>query len=200
LMQAGYKTVIRSKPEMKRIFIAIKVDVEEKLDKMISYMKSEFAGEGIKWTGIDNMHITLAFLGDTEIKMIKNIVSKLNNSCPAFGQFEITLRGAGAFKSINDPRILYAGIDHSDSLIKLNKIIIGALRDSGYEIEDRPFRPHLTFGRVKYIKDKQVLNKILDKYQDMVFQKVTANEVILFESILLRTGPVYKPLARFNLQ
>jgi 2'-5' RNA ligase len=200
LMQAGYKTDIRSKPDKKRIFIALKVDVGEKFNKMISFMKSEFALEGIKWTDIDNMHITLVFLGDTEGKMINNIISNLNDSCPASGQFEITLRRTGTFKSLNSPRVLWAGIDHSDSLIKLNKIIIGALRASGYKIEDRPFKPHLTLGRIKFIKDTEALKKLLDNYKDMVFQKVAVDEVILYESILLAKGPVYKPLARFNLQ
>lgn len=199
-MQAGYKKGTASGQGMKRIFIAIKIGAEAKLSGMISSMKSEFPGEGIKWTANDNIHITLAFLGDTEEKKIKNIISMLNALCKTIIKFELTLRGTGVFKSVSDPRILWTGIDPSESLMELNKIVIGGLRESGHEIEERPFNPHLTIGRIKYFKAKEALKKFLDNYTDTVFQKVAVDEVILYESILLPEGPVYKPLARIALQ
>jgi 2'-5' RNA ligase len=199
-MQAGYKKGPGSGPGMKRIFIAVKIGVGDKLSRMISSMKSEFSSEGIKWTTNDNIHITLAFLGDTDGNKIKNITSMLNALCKTIIKFELTLRGTGVFKNINDPRILWTGIDPSERLMDLNRIIIGGLRESGHEIEERPFSPHLTIGRIKYFRDKEALKKFLDNYKDMVFQKVAVDEVILYESILLPKGPVYKPLATFNLQ
>ncbi len=199
-MQADYKNDKRSGMKMKRIFIALDVEVEEKLGEMISLMKSEFKEEGIKWTAIDNMHITLVFLGDTGERLIKNIISMMNQACRNSGQFEITLRGTGVFKSMDDPRVLWTGIDPSGRLMELNKMVIGLLHESGYETEERRFSPHLTIARIKHIKDKKLLKKFLDDYHNMEFQKVHVNEVILYESILLQSGPVYKPLARFNLQ
>jgi 2'-5' RNA ligase len=199
LMQAGYKKGSGSPPDMKRIFIAVKVMVGDKLSRMISSMKSEFSSEGINWTAYDNIHITLAFLGDTEANKIKNITSMLSDLGKTIGKFELTLRGTGVFKNIHDPRILWTGIDPSESLMELNRSIIGGLKELGYKIEERPFNPHLTIARIKYFRNKVALEKLLDIYKDMLFQKAAVDEVILYESILLPKGPVYKPLARFNL-
>ena len=49
--------------ELKRIFIALKVEAEDNLIMMISSLKSGLSTELIKWTDQGNMHITLAFPG-----------------------------------------------------------------------------------------------------------------------------------------
>lgn len=53
---------------MKRIFIAVKVEAGAKVLRMISTFKALLADESIKWVDPVNIHITLAFLGDTEEK------------------------------------------------------------------------------------------------------------------------------------
>jgi 2'-5' RNA ligase len=83
--------------------------------------------------------------------------------------------------------------------MQLNDSIMNGLKDAGISIEDRPFKPHLTLGRIKYLKDKAVLKTLMDKYQNAEIQKVPVNEVILYESILLQTGPVYKPIGMFMI-
>jgi 2'-5' RNA ligase len=40
----------------------------------------------------------------------------------------------------------------------------------------------------------------MEKYQDSEIQRIRVNEVILYESILLQSGPVYKPITRINLE
>ena len=66
-------------------------------------------------------------------------------------------------------------------------------------MEDRPFNPHLTLGRVKRINSKEELKTLVEHYINYEIQIVPVNEVILFESILLNSGPVYKPLTRIEL-
>jgi len=179
---------------MKRIFIALKVVPGETLLRMISILKSGLNNEKIKWTSIDNIHITLAFLGDTEEKRIKTISEMLKEKCEVFGNFDLTIKGAGVFKNLNDPRIIWAGIEPSEKLILLNEIIINGLKGAGTDIEYHSFNPHLTIGRVRDIKDKMLLKTYLDKFQNRVIQTVPVNEVILYESILLHSGPVYKQI------
>jgi RNA 2',3'-cyclic 3'-phosphodiesterase len=184
---------------MKRIFIAIKVDPDETLVNLVSSIKSGLINEGIKWTNLDNIHITLAFLGDTEENMINILRSRLKDKCEGSGRFELILQGTGLFKNYHDPRVIWAGIEMSEKLTHLNAFIIDAIREAGVTIEERPFKPHLTLGRIKFINDKLALKEILEKYQKLEIQKVPVNEVILYESILLKTGPVYKPLGRYIL-
>jgi 2'-5' RNA ligase len=98
---------------MKRIFIAIKAEAGATLLKIVSSLKSGLIEEGIKWTNPDNIHITLAFLGDTEEDMIRVISSKLKDRCEGSGNFELYIRGTGVFRNLSDPRVIWAGIEPS---------------------------------------------------------------------------------------
>ncbi len=185
---------------MKRIFIALKIEAGNTLLNMISALKSDLKNDSIKWTSPDNIHITLAFLGDTDEKMIKPIISMLNDRCREASKFELSIRGAGVFKNLHDPRIIWTGIDPSDELIKLNALITYGLREFDIKLEGRPFNPHLTIGRIKHLNDSEILKNLIVKFQYSEIQLVPVNEVILFESILLQSGPVYKPLTKVNLK
>lgn len=184
---------------MKRIFIAIKAEAGETILKMVSSLKSRLVNENIRWTSLDNIHITLAFLGDTEETLIKVISSKLKESCEGSGKFELTISGTGVFKNLSDPRIIWAGIGPSEKLIQLYSTVIDGLNEAGIKMEQRPFKPHLTLGRIKYLNDKLALKGLLNIYQNAEIQKVPVNEVIIYESLLKPTGPIYKPVAKFML-
>ena len=132
----SYKTQIN----MKRIFIAVKIDTGENLLNMISDLKAGLKEERVKWTEIENFHITLAFLGDTEETKIKAINNMLRTTCEGFGEFEIIIKGAGVFKNFSDPRILWTGIEASEKLNKLYDCIKSGLKDTGISLEERHFQ------------------------------------------------------------
>jgi len=184
---------------MKRIFIAVRIEPGEELLKMISSFKTVLKNESIKWTETSNTHITLVFLGDTEEKRIKEIDVILSGICCGFGSFDIILSGAGIFRSLSDPRIIWAGINNSKELTDLNKSISGRLRETGTHLEAKPFNPHLTLGRIKRLNDTQELSRQIENYKDKKIQKIRVSEIILFESILRPEGPVYTPLGRYSL-
>ncbi len=184
---------------MKRIFIAVKVDPGEELLRMFSSLKAMLVAENIKWVDQANIHLTLSFQGDTEEKRIGLLSRMLSDTCTGFGEFEFNLTGTGVFKNFRDPRILWVGIRSAEKLIQLNKIISEGLILNGFETEERQFKPHLTLGRVKSVKDTENLKILMESYRDVQFQVVHTNEVILFESILTQTGPIYKSIAKYNL-
>jgi RNA 2',3'-cyclic 3'-phosphodiesterase len=184
---------------MKRIFIAIKIDPGEELLKMISSLKTGLKNESIKWTETSNIHITLVFLGDTEEKRIKEIDVILSGICSGFGGFDLILRGAGIFRSLRDPRIIWTGINNSKELSDLNNVISVKLRETGTYLEERPFSPHLTIGRIKRLIDTTELSALIENYKDKEIQRIRVSEIVLFESVLRPQGPVYTPLGRYSL-
>jgi len=184
---------------MKRILIAVKVEAGAGLLRMISTFKALLANESIKWVDPVNVHITLAFLGDTEEKKIKTIAGTLEEICSGFAQFDFMLAGSGVFKNYRDPRVIWVGIKSPEKLYALEKKITEGLKSTGLFNEERQFRPHLTLGRVKSVMDTENLKNVLERYRDVEFQKVDAREVILYESILMQTGPLYKPLGKYML-
>jgi 2'-5' RNA ligase len=184
---------------MKRVFIAVKVNPDAGLLRMIPALKSALAKENIRWVDPVNLHITIAFLGDTEDGKIKILAGMLKDKCSGFHEFDFMLSGAGVFKNYRDPRVIWAGIKSPENLYTLENEIAEGLKSAGFVIEERQFKPHLTLGRVKSVTDTGNLKNILDRYRDIEFQKVEVKEVILFESVLTRTGPVYKSLGSYPL-
>jgi 2'-5' RNA ligase len=184
---------------MKRIFIAVKIEAGAELLRMISSFKALLGAESIKWVDPGNIHLTLAFLGDTEEKRITNLSSMLKEKCTDFGDFVFILKGTGIFKSYREPRVIWVGIKSSEKLLKLNDLIMNELKDAEFKTEDRPFKPHLTLGRIRSLKDIDNLKTVLEIYKNTEIQTVNVKEVVLFESILRQTGPLYKPLGKFNL-
>jgi len=154
----------------------------------------------IKWVDPANIHITLAFLGDIEEERIKAASMVLSKICSDCSRFSFHISGTGLFISYQNPRIIWAGIDNAGELSGINDLIVRGLRDTGFNLEERPFRPHITLGRIKYVKDKSLLRETLDRYSDTDFQDVDVREVILFESILRPEGPLYKQSGVFRLR
>ena len=184
---------------MKRIFISIKIDPGNTLMRVHSSLKSVLGRERINWVDPANIHLTLAFLGDTEEDRIKVAGIMLKQKCSGFGEFGFSLSGAGVFRDYSDPEVIWIGIEESGKLISLNNDIKRGLEDTGFKTDNRPFKPHITIGRIKFFKDPGALREALEPYQNIFIQEVPVSEVILYESILKPSGPVYRPAGKFRL-
>jgi 2'-5' RNA ligase len=179
---------------MKRTFIAVKIETGEKLKDLVSTLASEMKGDSIRWVNTDHMHITLAFLGDTADGTVKRVISMLESICMGFGGINFKISGLGVFRNIGDPRVIWAGIESDDKFEKLFNIIKEGLASTGIAIEERQFKPHLTLGRVKRLKNKSILERMIGQFSEATFQEVSVSEVVFYESILKQSGPEYLPL------
>jgi RNA 2',3'-cyclic 3'-phosphodiesterase len=184
---------------MKRIFIAFKVEAGETFKEILSSLRSGLGKESIRWINLDNIHITLVFLGNTQESTIDSIISLLREKCKETEEFSILIKGCGVFRKNKDPRILWAGIKPSDRLTQLYDSISDGLKQLNIKVEERPYKPHLTIGRVTHLQDKELLDTLVKKFQYSEIQTVRVNEVILYESVLYQSGPVYIPLEKFRL-
>jgi 2'-5' RNA ligase len=180
---------------MKRTFIAIEIKAGATLRDLLSHLKAGLKTDHIKWIDLQQMHITLAFLGDTEESAIKRVSSMLANITAEHKGFTFSISGLGLFRNPHDPRVIWAGIDSSGPMEVLFKAIREGLASIGIKTEERAFKPHLTLGRVKRINNHDVLVSLLEQYRDTTFQKIPVEELIFFESILKQEGPVYIPLS-----
>ena len=185
---------------MKRIFIAIRINPGERLTGAVESMKKELAGEHIRWVDMNQLHLTLAFLGDTEDVRINGITQFLDEIAESTEEFSFRITGLGVFRNLKEPRVIWAGIGSDEKLDGLYNSIKASIKELGIETEERPFIPHLTVGRVKSLKNSSILGKILDSYHDSHFQTVMVYEVILYESILGSSGPTYIPLHKSGMQ
>ncbi|HPR40283.1 MAG TPA: RNA 2',3'-cyclic phosphodiesterase [Oscillospiraceae bacterium] len=125
-----------------RLFIALLFDEETK-DRLCGAMKYLAAHmRGGHTTGRGNLHLTLAFLGET------NRASEVRRAMEeaAGSAFDYQIKGSGRF-SRGDESIFWAGIAAPEELYRLYDRLSGALASHGFRLEERPFKPHLTLGR-----------------------------------------------------
>lgn len=184
---------------MKRTFIAVKIPVESELDLMLNKFRKVLENEKIKWVKPDNFHITLYFLGNTEEKLIDPISKEIMNITNKNHSFSLTLSGVGVFKSIYSPKVLWIGIEDYFQLRNIKNDIDRSLESFGFVSDNREFKPHLTFGRPKWILEKNKLKDLLIRYQNQFFQKTEVKEIIFFESKLTKKGPVYNIISKCSL-
>lgn len=183
----------------KRLFIAAKLPLNDRTLDKIDFIHDKLRYEKIKWVEPRNMHLTLKFLGDTDEQIIPEIKQSLGKIAAQIPENTVKITGLGVFPNPFRPRVLWMGFEYEQALEELYGLIEAEMEKLGYEREERDFKPHLTLGRIKFLKNRKDLQFLLDKFKDTEFQSLTINEIILYESQLFPTGPVYYELAKYKL-
>lgn len=185
---------------MPRLFIAIKIQPQEKLLNTLNIIHQSFFRDEIKWVNPENMHITLKFLGDTPREDIPLIIDRLKSIAPALDPFEFNIRKFGYFGNLRFPRVLWLGIDQQGNPIgKAYQKIQTQMISLGYTAEKQVFKPHLTIGRVKKTENTQKLRELESELDDEVLQQVSIDSFELYKSKLTPNGPVYSVIEKFSL-
>ena len=185
---------------MKRLFAAIKVKPNNEFLEIFHGLKQDLKHEKIKWVEPHNLHLTLKFFGETEEDKIPEIVAALKSSVNNQNQFSFEISTLGIFGSRYNPKVIWAGLTNTDSLIKLEASVSSGLESIGYIPDRQNFVPHLSLGRIKALKDKDLFQNIIDDYKGEYFQHVFVEEIYLLESTLIKTGPIYTIIEKFNLK
>ena len=146
------------------------------------------------------MHLTLKFIGEIDEEKISEISEIIHQVVENYNEFEIEIYGVGVFPNTLRPRVIWCGVENTLTLEKIANDLNKKLQNIDIQEETKPFKAHLTLGRVKFLRNTKRLKDILEKYKDYKFQKQKIKSVILYESILRPQGPEYKPLEIFNLK
>lgn len=154
----------------------------------------------VRWVDTENLHLTLRFFGEIEpadgnrvLEVIKPVVSTRN-------VFSIRVAGWGAFPDAVRPRVFWTGIDQGvENLLHLQTDVEQSLQSSGFPKADKPFRPHVTVGRVRSLKGTGRIQEILAGSRETSFGVTEVTEVTLFESELRRDGAVHKAIGQVSL-
>jgi len=184
----------------KRLFIAVDISLSDDVVSLLAKLKQKLSRDNIKWVPTHNFHLTLKFLGDTEESLIPELISQMEIIAKQFTPFELTVKSLGTFSSAKFPKVIWLGIDDKENTLSsiasnLNK----SLSALGFDEDKRTFKAHLTLARIKFINNPQILNNLVRSYRDTVFHRQVIEKLILYESILKPSGPVYKPLAEISL-
>lgn len=153
----------------------------------------------IKWTDLKASHLTLTFLGDTRPDVLEALSPKIQRICEDFIPFQLALNETGVFPHANHPRVLWVGVaDESLSLAPLKTQIDEIVRAAGFEVDRRHFVPHITLGRVKFLKPaSELLHSLLSTELPPLDWQVQS--VNWYRSVLKPSGAEYSTLKVYNL-
>ncbi|MBI4690412.1 MAG: RNA 2',3'-cyclic phosphodiesterase [Nitrospirae bacterium] len=182
-----------------RCFIAIELPEEIKKDIDAHVERLKATGADVKWVKVENLHLTLKFLGSAPEKMIPDISRKLLEIAKQHNSFYIRMSGAGVFPNMKFPRIVWLGINDSDEIKRLQRDIDESMKEFGFEPEDRDFSPHLTIGRVRSSRNKDNLMKELTTLKDVDFGNIKVEKITLMKSELKTTGAEYFRLSEIPI-
>jgi RNA 2',3'-cyclic 3'-phosphodiesterase len=176
---------------MKRLFAAIKIHPSARYINVFNEITSSLRHERIKWVEPGNMHLTLKFFGETDENQIPAIRQALETAAEKTKPFTLRISNTGIFGSRYDPKVVWFGIEKQADLESLAKNLYGELEKYGWDKDRQNFVPHLTIGRIKELKDKPLFQQIIGKYNTLEIQEENVTEIVLYESILRREGPLY---------
>ena len=183
-----------------RSFIAI--SVPETVLQAIAEAQQTLKGYdlGVRWVRKEGIHLTLKFLGNISWDDVEEIQAAMKQAAKAFSPFTVRAEGIGAFPDLKRPRVLWVGLSGEVEVIRaLQRDLESQLNGLGFPREKRPFKGHLTLGRVKGRLDRVRLSKALEALAGFRTESFTAQSVDLFQSDLRPNGAVYSKLAEVPL-
>jgi 2'-5' RNA ligase len=188
-------------PPVIRIFFAIDLPehAKEQLGGFINRLKKKSRSHGIRWSKPENLHITLQFLAEAKTEhlsaLIENVKSRVKEITQAstlvFGRLHL-------FPSPYRPRVIVLDIAPQEELFALASVIGEGIKASNYEIESRPFRAHLTLGRIKQPQEMNL--SFLSECDIPAFEAIDVSEVVLFRSEPQPEGSKYTVMERITLK
>ena len=179
---------------MKRLFIAVPLGapIRREISGIISG-DEKLRRMPVRWTAETNLHLTLQFLGDVEEKRIPKLQAILDSIMLSQDPGSLQITKAGTFPNKNNPSILWLGFAENPALPQIRAQLDSALAKNSFETDGKPFKAHLTVGRVQ--RDRQLPREdylyFEDRFTQTPLSESPLDRVTLFESRLRPGGPIY---------
>ena len=177
-----------------RTFIGLPLQVEpiflQARHKLIASLKEE----RISWTNPDQYHVTLRFIGDTDITDVKKIENVLHAGIHIPERIRLDIAGLASFGPRKRPRVIWVGFEETDFFENLKSEVDRVLEMCGIPATEQPFRAHLTLGRVRSLQNLQDYYLTVEAMNQQFSGSVIFEKLVFFRSILGPRGPEYHVL------
>lgn len=165
-----------------RVFFALTITQACKFKLHDACRKTIRACKSGKFTTCDNLHLTLAFIGDVtdnEVERLSVLLDEFEACKP-----DLVAASFGQFYKKNK-KILWIGVEENQTLLRLQGELSLKLKQAGFRVEAMPYVPHITFAR----------GVVLDEDVSMSYfspTEVTISSVALMESKRVDERLVYR--------
>lgn len=180
-----------------RSFIALELadTGRQRLAELADYYQAHDKHHEIRWTDVDNYHLTLAFLGDQAAEHLQLLAEHLVFGVELQDDFIITINELSYFPYHSRPNVVAAMVTVDENLLRVKNQVDNVLRSVGTRYDKRKFIPHITLGRVRARKTPR-----LAVPPTCLSLHIECPRLILFRSELRPSGPVYTPICEVGIR
>lgn len=177
-----------------RTFLALALpeEIAEQVDDVQTGLR------GARWTPMENLHVTLVFLGDQDRHSLADLDAGLSKlDAP---RFDLELAGLDAFGGAQ-PRSAHVRVRPDPELMRLQEKVATIVRQAGIAVEARRFAPHVTIARWRRGEVSGAAAAAFCASHNLFrAEPFEVDAVRLYRSDLGRDGARYEELAAYPLR
>lgn len=183
------------RPDSVRAFFAVDLAEAARRDaeRVAQRLRAAPGSGSVSWVRPENYHATLRFLGSVPTEQLPELGERVRSETSGLAPFALRLTRLRAFPSLRRPRVLALALEPAEPLAALAAAVERACVACGFAPERRPFRAHVTLGRVRE-GGAPASELAIDS------APFSVGGFALFQSRLSPRGSVYTPLERFLLE
>lgn len=178
-----------------RLFLAINFPPAVRAEIIAATASLRESTPELAWVKEPQLHLTLKFFGEQPESRLDEIEAAMAGVAARHREPMLALGGIGAFPNFRRARIVWMGVVPEPRLELLHHDIEVAFEALGFEIEGRPFRPHLTLARVKDPLPESRLRELSRAAKRTEYRTdFIVHSIDLMQSTLGPGGPSYKTI------
>ena len=177
-----------------RAFFGLPVP-EARLEELAPFVAAcAQAAPDFRWTPIENLHLTIRFVGNVERALVESVADELAQRTLA--AFDVALGDAGSFGRGHAARVVWLGLRRgAGAAAALAAQVEEECVRAGLPAESRPYQAHLTLARAR-AREGASLPAL------PALPKVApwrADQLVMYSSRLARTGAFYEAMRALPL-
>ena len=178
-----------------RLFLAINLTPEVRRDIASATASLRETIPELAWVREHLLHLTLKFLGEQPEEIVARLQPALESVACRHRVLTMALAGLGDFPNFRRARVVWLGVGQDPRLELLHHDVEVECEKLGFEVEGRPFRPHLTLARVRQplaVERARVLSREAKRIK--YHTEFVVHSLDLMRSDLSAAGPTYTTL------
>lgn len=175
-----------------RLFVGVGLDAgpADRIDRLRRHCRDPRAC--LRWVPVENLHLTLHFLGDQPAERVGLLREVLNRAAAAQPRIELVLTGWRWLPNPRRPRLLVLDGPAAPALDRFQRQLGEALAEIGCNLDSRRFLAHLSLARVRHPCADLALPPVVPI-------QLPIRAICLYRSRLLPDGARYRVLHRAAL-